>query len=288
MNEHDLQLGPRGLRLRVCTWGPGTGRPLLVLHGFLEQGAAWHRFAELHGGRVVAPDHRGHGLSAHVGPGGSYHFWDYVADVDAVVRALGEPVDLLGHSMGGTIATLFAATRPAVVRRLVLVEGLGLPDMSHEVHERAEGFLDAMIDPPRHRVLASVEEAAQRMRRANPELTAEEALHLATRNTRPAVVGDPELLPNDGQGVVWRWDPLHRGKNPTPFRADVHRSFLARIQAPTLVIDGGRSMVAPPDREARVAAIPVARHEVIPHAGHLIHHDDPAALVRLVRAHLET
>lgn len=288
MKEHDLVPSPRGLRLRVCTWGPDAGRPVLVLHGFLEQGAAWDTFARALGGRVVAPDHRGHGLSAHVGAGGSYAFWDYVADVDGVVRALGGEVDLVGHSMGGTIAALFAATRPAAVRRLVLVEGLGLRDLSHEVHDRAEAFLDAMAAPPRHKLFPDVAAAAARMTRVNPNLGEAQALRLAARVTRPTVPGDTEAEAHREGWLTWTWDPLHKARNPVPFRADVHRGFLARIQAPTLVIDGGDSPLAPDDALARVAAIPTSRRVVLPGAGHLVHHDAPEALADLVRAHLET
>src|SRR5690606_32302324 len=45
MRETDFVTGPRGLRLRLCAWGPDEGRAVLVLHGFLEQGAAWDAFA---------------------------------------------------------------------------------------------------------------------------------------------------------------------------------------------------------------------------------------------------
>ena len=184
MREHDVHTGPRGLRLRLCSWGPPAGRPTLILHGYLEQAAAWDEVACALDRRVVAPDHRGHGLSEHVGAGGWYYFWDYVRDVDAVIDHIGGPVDLIGHSMGGTIATLLAATRPEKVRRLVLIEGLGMPDTRHEAMERARQFLDARTDPPRHGTFSGPEEAAARLQRASPRLSDARALALATRVLR--------------------------------------------------------------------------------------------------------
>jgi pimeloyl-ACP methyl ester carboxylesterase len=100
MKEWDFQANERALRLRICEWGEGNPTTV-ILHGYLEQAAAWDAVAQRLAGRVVAPDHRGHGLSEHVGRGGFYHFWDYVSDVDALIATLDQSVILIGHSMGG-------------------------------------------------------------------------------------------------------------------------------------------------------------------------------------------
>ncbi len=284
MRESDLDTGPRGLRLRLCSWGPDTGRPLLILHGYLEQGAAWEGVANrLSDRRVVAPDHRGHGLSEHVGAGGFYHFWDYVADVDAVVRHLDCEVDLVGHSMGGTIAALYAATRPERVRRLVLIEGLGPPDGADELLERGQAFLDGKESPRKHGSFPNVETAAARMRDFNKALSPEEALRLAARVARPVVEGDPFVTRPVVGAWTWAWDPAHRGRSPTPFRAEAHQVFLSAIRAPTLLIDGGSSPFKLMDRDARRRSLSHAIELTIPQAGHLIHHDAPDALATALR-----
>lgn len=284
MREADLHTGPRGLTLRLCSWGPQRGRPLLVLHGYLEQGAAWQAVAERLPDRlVVAPDHRGHGLSQHIGAGGFYHFWDYVADVDAVVRHLGGQVDLVGHSMGGTIAALYAATRPERVRRLVLVEGLGPPDTTDELVERGQAFLDGQETPRKHGSFPDLATAAARMREFNPALTPDEALRLATRIARPVLPDDPFVVRPKPGTFTWAWDPAHRGRAPTPFRAEAHQVFLAAIRAPTLLVDGGASPFKLVDRAARRQSLAHARELVIDGAGHLIHHDAPDALSSALR-----
>lgn len=287
MIEYDLPPAPRGLRLRVCRWGPEQGRPVLILHGFLEQGAAWHEVARRLDRPVHAPDHRGHGLSEHVGAGGFYHFWDYVADTDHLLRALAEPVDLVGHSMGGAIATLLAATRPAQVRRLALIEGLGPPDVRPLALSRAVASLDARRELPTHASFASPAEAAARLRRINPLLPADTAERLARRQLRPVRPDDPAVAPPATPGTfTWTWDPLHRARTPNPFDADLHRTYLAAIRAPTLLIDGARSTfrLDPLDHEARAAAIPDHRTLTLPDAGHLVHHDAPEALAEALRA----
>jgi pimeloyl-ACP methyl ester carboxylesterase len=80
------------------------------------------------GSAMIAPDWRGHGDSAWLGPGASSYFLDYVADLAGLVEALRRgPAFLVGHSMGGGAASLYAGTFPDAVRGLVIVEGLGPP-----------------------------------------------------------------------------------------------------------------------------------------------------------------
>lgn len=275
MHEWRFSTGPRGLTLQVCEW-PGPDPVVVVLHGFLEQAAAWDRVARQLGRRVVAPDHRGHGRSDHVGAGGFYHFWDYAADLDALVDHLGGPIDLVGHSMGGTLAALYAGARPERVRRLVLVEGLGPPDTTDLAVDRAREFLDHRRSPPAHRPMADLFEGVRRVRTFNPRLSEDEAARLVALTTRPV-----------DEGLAWSWDPLHRSRSPAPFQADLFRRFLERIEAPTLLVDGGASVFVIPDREQRQAALRDARREVIAQAGHLVHHDAPDDLARVIRAHLD-
>ena len=177
MHADETFLDVGGLRLCVCRWRPEAERaapPVLILHGFLEQGFAWDAVARqlvaALGRNVVAPDHRGHGRSEHVGAGGFYHFWDYVGDVQAVVDHLGGVVDLVGHSMGGTMAALYAGSRPETVRRLALLEGFGPPDVEEQALDLARAFLRTRDRPPRHPIMADVAAAAERMRRYNPSL----------------------------------------------------------------------------------------------------------------------
>jgi pimeloyl-ACP methyl ester carboxylesterase len=282
---------PGGLTLQLCCFGPDTGRPLLVLHGFLEQGAAWEAFAAALGTRVVAPDHRGHGRSDHAPPGAFYAFWDYVSDVDALAQHLvdahGGPIDLLGHSMGGTIASLFAGTRPGLVRRVVLVEGLGPPDMTEVAVESSRLALDHRRHPPRQPTFPDVAAAADRMRRFNPKLTPEVATRLAKRLVRPVVPNDPQAREDTPGRLTWRWDARHRMRSARPFSAEVHRRYLASITVPTLLVDGADSLFRIQDADARIAAFPDARSHTIAGAGHLIHHDAPEALASAVRAHLD-
>jgi pimeloyl-ACP methyl ester carboxylesterase len=255
---------------------------VLVLHGWLEQGAAWDAVAQRLGREVWAPDQRGHGLSEHVGRGGWYHFWDYVGDAAALADAMGPPVDVVGHSMGGAVACLLAATRPDVVRRLVLVEGLGPPDGTDGAVQRAREYVAERLAPPRHGTLASIDDAADRLRRTAPRLSPETARRLASRVTRPAAPGD-----GPPGALVWTWDALHRARAPVPFLASLFATFLREIRAPVLRVDGADSAFVLPDADARAALLDIRRYARIDGAGHLVHHDQPEALAEAIRAFLD-
>ncbi len=271
--EWDLDPGPPRLRIRVNEWtGSDGGRPpVVILHGFLEQGAAWDAVATRLDRRVIAPDHRGHGRSAHVGAGGFYHFWDYVGDLDGLIEHVGGPVDLVGHSMGGTIAALYAGSRPDRVRRLALIEGLGPPDAESGAIDRARAFLADLRDPPAHPPAVTEVDAADRLRRWNPALSADTASWLAAR-----LLG----------GGTWGWDSRHRMRAPVPFQASIFCRFLREITAPTLIVEGVASPFRVPDAEARKAALVQASAVCIP-GGHLLHHDNPGGLANAITSFLE-
>src|SRR5690606_37738655 len=109
------------------------GRPLLALHGWLDNAASFAPVAEVMQSTgalddidLVAIDLAGHGHSQHRAPGAWYHFVDYGDDIDAVLDALQwTRCDLLGHSLGGAVASTFAAAAAERVERLLLIEALG-------------------------------------------------------------------------------------------------------------------------------------------------------------------
>ena len=134
-----------------------------------------------------------------------------------------------------------------------------------------------------HRPLRDVADGVDRVRKANPSLGEDEARRLVERTTAPAsAAGQAD------EGLTWTWDPLHRGRTPHPFQASLFLRFLREITAPVLLVDGGRSPWVVADAAERTAAIRDVRREVIARAGHLVHHDAPEALARVIRAFLDT
>jgi pimeloyl-ACP methyl ester carboxylesterase len=239
---------------------------------------------------VIAPDWRGFGLSARPGTD-TYWFPDYFADLDAILDhyAPGEAIDLLGHSMGGNIASIYAGIRPERVARLINLEGFGLPaSRPEQAPGRYARWLDEIKAPVPMRSYASLDEVAGRLRKNNPRLSIERAAFLA-----------PHWAAQNGEG---RWeilgDPAHKMAGPLLYRLDEVMACWRRIAAPVLWVEAEDTDVwrwlgarddARAETDRRLAqltgAARVSTH-MVPAAGHMVHHDQPDILAGLIEAFL--
>jgi pimeloyl-ACP methyl ester carboxylesterase len=267
-----------GLRLWVHRFreptAPPSGLTVVLVHGFMDAGATWELVAPVlaRGGHdVVAPDLRGFGQSDFVGPGGYYHFPDYVADLAELVDALApRRLALVGHSMGGTVAALYAGAHPERVERLALLEGMGpmAADPATSV-ERMQAWLRTLREVSRvPKPLTSLQEAVERLSLHHPRVPREVIEARAKLLTRADEAGR----------LVWAYDPLHRTTAPTPFQVDSFKDFLRRISCPTLVVGGGSAGWHPADEEERIACLSEVIRFELPHAGHMMHWTEPGAL----------
>jgi pimeloyl-ACP methyl ester carboxylesterase len=258
-------------------------RTVLLLHGFLDSGATWDLVAPhlvAAGYQVFAPDFRGFGESGRIPKGGYYYFADYIADVSGLVDALA-PTDLsvVGHSMGGGVASLFTGVFPDRVRRLAILEGLGPmndpPGLAVARTRRWLADLGRIERSPRP--LAGIEDAIARLAAAHPRVDHEIIASRAPRLTRT----------DESGRLTWAYDPLHRTTSPTPFSADAYASFLREITCPTLFVGGGPQGWHPPDEAERLAHLRDLRCVDLPDAGHMMHWTAPAELAAALLEHLK-
>ena len=249
----------------------------LLLHGFMDAGATWDLVAPAlanAGVRVLAPDLRGFGDGPRVAPGSYYYFPDYVLDVAELVEALvpeGAPLVVVGHSMGGAVATLYAGTFPQRVSRLVVVEGAGPPDNEHaHAPDRMRRWVDGVraARARSERTLASREEALERLATHHPRIDR------AVLRARLDALSRP--LP-DGR-LAWKADPLHATHSPVPFFAETFKAFVRRVDCPTLFVSGGPLGWHPPDEQERLAGFRSLSRLDLEDAGHMMHWTHPHAL----------
>jgi pimeloyl-ACP methyl ester carboxylesterase len=284
---------PELLRHEICgidhhftRWiGQTPHPPVLLLHGFMDCGATYQFLAdELPSSRtLIAPDWRGFGQSAWSPHG--YWFPDYFADLDAMLDWLapGAAVDIVGHSMGGNIAMIYAGLRPERVRRVVSLEGFGMPGAPAELAPRRyRDWLDQRRDPEPASVFPSLEVFAGVLRKRNPRLPAERGDFVARAWS--------EVLP-DGR-VRPRFDPAHKRVNPILYRRAEAQACWAEMRAPLLYVAGAESdflsrLRGAGDPEQVRQLIPQLEPRVVAEAGHMLHHDQPAAVARLLQQFLE-
>lgn len=261
-----------GLRHHVLRWGD---RPVSVVlcHGFLDIGWSFDALARelvVAGHGVASFDWRGHGQTEWIGSGGYYHFPDYVLDLEELLPQICSlPVHLVGHSMGGSACVMYAAARPENVRSLVLVEGIGPPEMApREPSTRLRAWLEGVGRARRKepRPIESAQAALKRMRVQNPELSDELGLFLVGKSTK-LVEG----------GIQWTFDPLHKTFAPRPFRADAFCKLLSAIEASVLVVAGERGFRLEEESE-RIAHLKSHWFVEIPDVGHMIHWFKPREL----------
>jgi pimeloyl-ACP methyl ester carboxylesterase len=257
---------------------------VILLHGYMDAAGTWDLVAPglaARGFRVLAPDMRGFGDGVRAPRGSYYHFTDYVADLAGLVAALspGRGVSLVGHSMGGMVATLYAGAFPERVARLANLEGLGPPDNPFTVGpDRVRAWIDGVqkLAGRPDRSTMSLEDAQRRLVTNHPTVAAD---ILATRL--------PHLVRPEGPGYVWRADPLHRTRSPVPFFAELSAEFAKRVTCPTLFVSGGPTGYHPPDEEARLAAFANLERASLSDGGHMLHWTKASQVVDLLLDFLE-
>lgn len=275
-----------GLRHHVRTWGAPGAPPLFLLHGWMDMSASFQFVVDQlrRDWKVIAPDWRGFGLSAWSSRG--YWFPDYYADLEALLALYSpqQPAQLVGHSMGGVIACTYAGIRPERVARVVSLEGFGLarttPD---EAPARYRRWLDELATEPRFRIYGSFDALAARLQRDNPRLTPEKAQFIARAWARETAPDQVEMFS----------DPRHKLANPVLFRIEELLASWRAAAAPVLWVFArdsqgtGYLKDTPAQLAERKGAFRDYREAWIEDAGHMMHHDQPAAVARLIEEFLD-
>lgn len=275
-----------GVRHHVRTWGDAGAPPLFLLHGWMDVSLSFQFVVDelQRDWHVIAPDWRGFGLSAWAAQG--YWFPDYYADLDALLALYTpqQPARIVGHSMGGVIACTYAGIRPNRVSRVVSLEGFGLARTTpSEATGRFRRWLDERTEQPRFRSYDSFDALARRLQSENPRLTTEKAQFIARAWARESAPGRVEMLS----------DPRHKGTNPVLFRIEELIACWREVTAPALWVFGRNSTGTgylkdtPEQLAERKSAISDCREAWIEDAGHMMHHDQPAAVAQLVEGFLK-
>ena len=272
----------RGLRYHVRHWKGDAAKRVFLLHGWMDVSASFQFLVDEMGPGwdILAPDWRGYGLTDWVKED-SYWFPDYVGDLDQLLERIqpDAPVNLVGHSLGGNVGSMYAGTRPERVAKFVNLEGFGMARTRPEqAPSRLKRWLDEIRERPVLRPYANFAELADRLQKNNPRLARERAEFLARHWGKETSAGKVEL----------RSDPAHKIVNATLSRLEEVRAFWERISAPVLWVDAADSKtlaqigISAEDYAERRAVFKNLRYETVQDAGHMLHHDQPQAVARLI------
>jgi pimeloyl-ACP methyl ester carboxylesterase len=273
----------QGLKLHYTDWGNPSAPPLMLVHGGLDHSRSWDELARALRStfHVIAPDLRGHGDSAWA-VGSSYSLADHVYDLTCLAKSENlEKFAVVGHSMGGMVSLTYAGAFPEKVSKLVVLDGVtNFPARKVKPIELriAEwvGDLDKTAQRKIHRY-ASVADGADRIRARNARLTREQAMHLATHALKRNAAGE----------FVWKFDPYLRARAPYRLSLEDHVGLWSRIACPTLLVAGSESFLPDPETAGVLRHFRQAELVRIEGAGHWLQHDQPEAVLGVLRTFLD-
>jgi len=280
----------RNLQYHVQVWGePSPDKtPLVMVHGWMDVAASYQFVVDAlsHDHYVIAPDWRGYGRT----PSGNVdNFWfpDYMADLDFLLDhyAPDRPVNLVGHSLGGNVVMLYAGVRPERIRRLVNLEGFGMPattpDMAparyakwmDELKKLHRGELDM-------KAYDAVSGVARRLMKTNPRLSPDKANWLAEHWAEQNADGKWTIL---GQ-------PAHKVISAHLYQADEVLALYRRLSMPVLAVEASdnsldlwwKGKFTLEQYHERIKNVPNVEIGYIPDAGHMMHHDQPELLAAMI------
>jgi pimeloyl-ACP methyl ester carboxylesterase len=270
-----------GLRLRLLEWGDPEATPVVLTHGMWDHARSFAVFAPLLAGRyrVVALDARGHGDSERAA---HYSWMADIIDIMNILRWIGRPLYLVGHSKGGGQATDAARLLPDLVLKLVNIDGFGPPPLT-ELPAAPAGMAQ-YLDQRRNlrdswRAYASIEDLVERRRSQNPRLSREWLRYFAYHGAQ-----------READGWRWKSDP-HMSIGFGPWRPDWIGPSYVTLRMPMLAIVGSENDTWGPLPEAelaeRLAYVPQLQRCTIAGTGHFVHIEKPRETAVAVRDFLE-
>lgn len=270
----------RDLDFNVYRWPGADTEPLVLVHGWGDTAETWQFVVDQISERrtCLALDMRGFGRTER--PQDGYWFADYLADLEAILDLVApdRAVNLVGHSMGGNVVSLYAGIRPQRVHRLVNLEGFGMSRTTPaQAPARYAQWLDEVRNPALYATYDDYEQFLKVLRRRNPR-TAPERLEFVARSWARER--------EDGRIELWA-DPRHKHVNPVLYQRDQAEACWRATTAPVLYVVGGESEFAKrmgdEISERRLKEIfRDVKIVSVAGAGHMLHHEQPDAVAALI------
>ena len=225
--------------------GPdGSFSPTLALHGWLDNSGSFYDLAKhLTGLNILAPDLAGHGMSGHRSVDADYTIWSYIDELLLLSDLMNfDQFGLIGHSMGGGVASLMAALFPERIKYLVLLDSIG--PMTTSAPESLGQMSKAMQSKIRYRkrLLESPETWQKNHYYKSRELAVAARTKKGISLTAASVLSERGVAENEN-GFYWQHDKRLVEKSVLSF-TDAHvESFFREIHCPVLMVTSRSSLI---------------------------------------------
>lgn len=260
----------------------GNGNiPVLCVHGWLDNAASFEALAPyLADLKLIAIDLPGHGLSDHLPKASYYHFIDGVSHLLKFIDNMNlQAFYLLGHSLGGCLASIAASAIADKIKGLILLDAIGpIAEDEQKAHKNYQRYLtqSRRLNKSQSKYFSSIEEAIE-TRALKGYLSKELARAIVTRGVKQT-----------DNGYIWRHDK--RLLLPSPLRMTEVQvlSFLQAIQTKTLLLTAKNGFIYDEDKvRERIDTVPHIKQHIID-GGHHIHLEAPTEVARLIKNFIGT
>ncbi|NMP31336.1 alpha/beta hydrolase [Thalassotalea sp. M1531] len=223
------------LSLHGLTAGDPEQPITLCLHGWLDNAASFLPLIPfLPDRRIIAIDWPGHGFSSHRSGDAHYHFIDWVYDLVQLFEVTQwQAVDIVAHSMGGMVATAFAAAFPEKVRSLTLLDSIGfVSDKAENTTEQLrKGLQSRIAGQTKRKNLHPSVESAIKARVAVSDLNTEQATLIVKRG-----------LMQQGGDYIWRADSRLRNTSPYRLTREQAKQLICDVKCPVHLVYGDKGL----------------------------------------------
>lgn len=276
----EKQIFVNDINIAYKEWPGQSDKVLLCLHGWLDNASSFDLIAPyLSNYTLIAIDLPGHGQSAHLPQSNYYHFIDGISHLLAIIKALDlHDFVLIGHSLGGCLASMAAPVLADDLSKLILIDALGpLSSLASESFEHYQDYINKlpMLRKKSKRYYQSIDEAAQ-VRAQKGYLSPELTRIIASRG-----------LTQSDKGYTWSHDDRLLLPSPLRLSEDQVLPFLANIASPTLLISADQGFQYDKGKALKRIQLVPALEVIELSGGHHIHMEAPELCADTIKTFIQ-